>query len=156
VKEKYYTIEEVSQKLDVHTKTIRRYIYSGKIQALKVGGQWRIYEDALNQYYEESKHCCSSESISKDDFCVFMDGQDRTNDDKIQICSIVDYYVDSQEEAKPIAYRITDIILSMNNQNQYKFNYVYDKSEGRARFVLWGDPTFMEAVAKGLKEFETN
>lgn len=154
MEEKYYTIDEIAVKLEVHTKTIRRYIYSGKIQALKVGGQWRIYQGALDKYYEESVHCCNTESVSQDDFCIFMDGQKRTSDSKLQICSIVDYYVENQEDVKPMAHEITDLILSLNGENQYKFNYVYDLTEKRARFVLWGDASFMELVAICLKKYE--
>jgi excisionase family DNA binding protein len=155
MEEKYYTVDEVANLLEVHTKTIRRYIYNGKIQALKVGGQWRIYESALQSYYEASKHCCDTdESVSKDDFCVFMDGQKRTTNAKVQVCSIVDYYVDNQEDVKPMAHAITDVILSMSGQEEYKFNYIYDAQEKRARFVLWGDASFMEAVAVALKPFE--
>jgi excisionase family DNA binding protein len=153
MEEKYYTIDEIASKLEVHTKTIRRYIYRGKIQALKVGGQWRIYKSALERYYNDSK-CSTGTSVSQDDFCVFMDGQKWTNEDKLQVCSIVDYYVNEQEEAKPIAHEITEVILSMKGENQYKFNYIYDASEKRARFVLWGNPSFLENVARRLKKYE--
>ncbi|GMQ58720.1 hypothetical protein AN1V17_31150 [Vallitalea sediminicola] len=154
MEEKYYTIDEVAVKLEVHTKTIRRYIYSGKIQALKVGGQWRIYESALDKYYEDSKCTCGNGDVSQDDFCVFMDGQNRTTEDRLQVCSIIDYYVNEQEEAKPIAHEITDVIMSMEGQNQYKFNYIYDSAEKRARFVLWGNATFLEEVSKRIKKYE--
>lgn len=154
MEEKYYTIGEVASKLEVHTKTVRRYIYNGKIQALKVGGQWRIYQSALDRYYESSKYSSDNETVSQDDFCIFMDGQKRTTDDKLQICSIVDYYVDQQEEAKPIAHEITAVIMSMKGQEQYRFNYIYDTAEKRARFVLWGNATFIEAVAKRLRKFD--
>ncbi|SKC81155.1 helix-turn-helix domain-containing protein [Maledivibacter halophilus] len=154
MEEKYYTIGEVASKLEVHTKTVRRYIYNGKIQALKVGGQWRIYQGALDKYYESSKYPSDKETVSQDDFCIFMDGQNRTTNDKLQVCSIIDYYVDQQEEAKPIAYEITDVIMSMEGQDKYRFNYVYDAAEKRVRFVLWGNGAFMEAVAKRLKKFD--
>lgn len=154
MEEKYYTIGEVASKLEVHTKTVRRYIYNGKIQALKVGGQWRIYQSALDKYYESSKYSSDNEAVSQDDFCIFMDGQNRTTDDKLQICSIVDYYVDQQEEVKPIAHEITEVIMSMKGQEQYRFNYVYDRAEKRARFVLWGNATFIESVVRRLKKFD--
>lgn len=154
MEEKYYTIGEIASKLEVHTKTVRRYIYNGKIQAMKVGGQWRIYQSALDKYYESSKYSSDNETVSQDDFCIFMDGQNRTTNDKLQICSIVDYYVDQQEEVKPIAHEITEVIMSMKGQEKYRFNYVYDTEEKRARFVLWGNATFIESVVRRLKKFD--
>jgi len=40
--EEIYTIEEVAKYLKLSLSTIYRYIYTGKIGAIKVGGQWRI------------------------------------------------------------------------------------------------------------------
>lgn len=152
VKENYYTIEEVAEKLAVHPKTIRRYIYSGKIQALKVGGQWRILESALEDYYQESKHCCSGDSVSKDDFCVFMDGEAVHLDTNLQLCTIVDYYVENQREAKPLINKITEVMLNEDDQNEYKFNYVYDANEKRVRCVIWGSAAFIEKVCGQIKD----
>lgn len=156
MEEKYYTIDEIASKLEVHVKTVRRYIYNGKIQALKVGGQWRVYQSALDKYYEKSTSNLGCEAVSKDDYCIFMDGQNRTSNDKLQICSIIDYYVAEQEEAKPIAHEITDVILSMDGENKYRFDYVYDLAEKRARFVLWGNATFISKVIMHLQKFDVN
>lgn len=68
----YFTVDEVAEKIGVHTKTVRRYIYSGKISAQKIAGQWRVTEEALETYL--STGCCGSEkdqSVSKDDFLYF-------------------------------------------------------------------------------------
>lgn len=75
----YYSVDEVANKLEVHAKTIRRYIYSGKISAKKIGGQWRIYQTDLDEYISSTTRTChhatsnNQELISEDDFCVFMD-----------------------------------------------------------------------------------
>ena len=35
-----YSIEKVAELLDVHKKTVLRYIKDGKLPATKVGGRW--------------------------------------------------------------------------------------------------------------------
>lgn len=155
MKENYYTIEEVAEKLAVHPKTIRRYIYSGKIQALKVGGQWRILESALENYYEGSMSCCKqTDNVSKDDFCVFMDGEAADLDSNLQLCTIVDFYVESQIEAKPLIDKITEILLKEEQQSKYKFNYIYDSNEKKVRCVIWGSAEFIEKICRNIKSLE--
>ena len=43
-----YTIAQVALKLGVSTKTVYRYIESGKLKATKLG-QWRVKEEDLNK-----------------------------------------------------------------------------------------------------------
>lgn len=152
---KYYTVEETATKIGVHTKTVRRYIYSGKIKALKLGGQWRIAEEDLNEYLNTGscKQGCDDE-VSNDDFCVFMDGSAFDSDDSFQICSIVDYFVGAESKLKYISADLMELITEQDKSSNSKFNYVYDKDEQKARFVLWGSPSFMENVMKILKGYD--
>lgn len=155
---KYYTVDEASSLIGVHTKTVRRYIYSGKIKALKIGGQWRITEDDLGEYLNTGscKSRCdeSSSNISSDDFCVFMDGQAFDSNDSFQICSIVDYFIGEESKLKFIAADLMEIVSTQDSTNSSKFNYVYNKEDQKARFVLWGSPDFMEKVMKQLKKYD--
>lgn len=47
-----YTVEEVASILRVSTKTVYRLIKSGDIPAIRVRGQIRITNTALNNYLE--------------------------------------------------------------------------------------------------------
>ena len=154
----YYTVDEIALKLEVHSKTIRRYIYSGKISAKKIGGQWRIYQENLDEYISSTSTCCttpSNENISQDDFCVFMDNHSFSSNSKIQLCIIVDLFIDEKKEIKEITGEIMDALNECDtDESTNRYNYVFDKSESKARFVLWGSPTFMEIVTNKLKRFE--
>ncbi len=44
---KYYTIGEVADILKVSHLSIRRWIDSGTLKAIKIGGVWRILENDL-------------------------------------------------------------------------------------------------------------
>jgi DNA (cytosine-5)-methyltransferase 1 len=56
----FYGIVEVSEKLKISQKTVRRHIASGKIKSTKIGGVYRIPSDALenfinNNHFENDK-----------------------------------------------------------------------------------------------------
>ncbi|MEA1883876.1 MAG: helix-turn-helix domain-containing protein [Thermotogota bacterium] len=46
----YYTVQQISQLLDLHEKTIQRYIREGKIKAKKVGKSWRVTKENLDEF----------------------------------------------------------------------------------------------------------
>lgn len=46
----YYTIPDMAKMFNVHVRTIRRIIKDGKIEAFRVGAQWRVSSFALDEY----------------------------------------------------------------------------------------------------------
>lgn len=48
-----YDPEEVAKKLKLTRRTIYTYIHSGKMPAVKIGHEWRVREDDLNQFIEK-------------------------------------------------------------------------------------------------------
>lgn len=48
-----YDPEEVAKKLKLTRRTIYTYINSGKMPAVKIGHEWRVREDDLNQFIEK-------------------------------------------------------------------------------------------------------
>jgi len=53
--ETIYTAEQVAEKLQVSLITVRRYIKSGKLQASKIGRNYRILESDLLKLIQKSK-----------------------------------------------------------------------------------------------------
>lgn len=46
---KLYTLTEVEQILGVSHRTLLRWVTDNKIEAIKVGGRWKVSEDTLKQ-----------------------------------------------------------------------------------------------------------
>lgn len=46
------TVEQISEKFEVHPETIRRALKSGELKGFKLGKGWRVYQDDLNNYIE--------------------------------------------------------------------------------------------------------
>lgn len=53
--EKLFTIEEIAEILRVHTRTVNRYIESGRLKASKLG-VWRIKQSDLNAFLDETSN----------------------------------------------------------------------------------------------------
>ena len=52
MQETYYTVEQIAQMLQMHPKTVQRYIREGKLRAVKVGKGWRIGGHDLSVFTE--------------------------------------------------------------------------------------------------------
>ena len=52
MQESYYTVEQIAQMLQMHPKTVQRYIREGKLRAVKVGKGWRISGHDLSVFTE--------------------------------------------------------------------------------------------------------
>ena len=52
---KFLSVKEVAEALRVSGRSIFRYIHDGKLKASKVG-YWRISEDDLRQFLEQSSN----------------------------------------------------------------------------------------------------
>ena len=52
MQETYYTVEQISNLLQMHPKTVQRYIREGKLRAVKVGKGWRVSGHDLSVFTE--------------------------------------------------------------------------------------------------------
>lgn len=48
--EQLLTVPQVEKALQVSDETVYRYIRAGKLKAIRVGGLWRISEEALREF----------------------------------------------------------------------------------------------------------
>ena len=52
MQETYYTVEQISELLQMHPKTVQRYIREGKLRAVKFGKSWRVSGHDLSVFTE--------------------------------------------------------------------------------------------------------
>mgnify|MGYP000580894038 CR=1 FL=1 len=90
---KYYTVEQISELLSMHPKTIQRYIREGKLPANKIGKSWRISGHDLSVFAE-------SNNISDIDIAA-------TSENKVLISSVIDINVLTSDESIRIINRLT-------------------------------------------------
>jgi excisionase family DNA binding protein len=53
--QEFYTAQEVADKLRVNIMTIYRYIKAGKLEAYKIGKDFRIEKNTFNQFLKVHK-----------------------------------------------------------------------------------------------------
>jgi len=51
----FYTTDEVADLLKISAKTVREMIKDKRLQAVRVGKEYRITEDQIRQYVEKNK-----------------------------------------------------------------------------------------------------
>jgi len=51
----FYTTEEVADLLKISAKTVREMIKSKRLEAVRVGKEYRITEDQIRKYIKENK-----------------------------------------------------------------------------------------------------
>jgi excisionase family DNA binding protein len=46
----FYTLDQVAEMLDLHVKTVRRYVHDGRLKARRIGKEYRIARADLDQF----------------------------------------------------------------------------------------------------------
>ena len=53
---KTYAVHEVATILSVSVESIRRYLKAGKLKGSKIGGQWRIAEQQVKDFFNKNSN----------------------------------------------------------------------------------------------------
>lgn len=52
---KLFTVEELSELLEVQETTIRKYLRDGRLRGRKLARRWYVSEDSLAEYFSKSE-----------------------------------------------------------------------------------------------------
>ena len=52
--DRYWTPEEIAERLKVNVRTVGRWITSKRLKAIRVGKQWRIPDSEIRRFAEDS------------------------------------------------------------------------------------------------------
>jgi excisionase family DNA binding protein len=131
----YYTVEQISSMLDIHPKTIQRYIREGKLQAVKIGKGWRVSGHDLSAF---------TEGAGIRDEKIIQNG-DRS------LSATASAVVDIEVGGRDDAIRITNALTAGLNAKppeygQSSMHTQFIEAENKVRITLWGSVRFMAAV----------
>ncbi|HHX59023.1 MAG TPA: helix-turn-helix domain-containing protein [Candidatus Moranbacteria bacterium] len=133
----YYTVEQISEMLNIHPKTIQRYIREGKLRATKIGKGWRIAGHDLSTFTESG--------VSKTP--ATQDGPGR----RVIASSVIDIYVDGKEDAIRIMNTLTASLNSKPSEyGQSSMHSQYIERENMVRVTLWGGIRFMAIMMDSI------
>ncbi|MGQ5263621.1 helix-turn-helix domain-containing protein [Micromonospora sp. ZYX-F-536] len=123
MKEDMYSVEQVADRLGLHVRTVRGYIRSGRLNAVRIGKQYRIAASDLDA----------------------LTGQTRTTTGAAtgpaEVSSIVQ--IDGVDRAA--ADRLGTLVLASANTghdpaNPLRVQTVHDEERHRMKIIILGDP----------------
>lgn len=139
-----YSVDEVAQKVDVHSRTIRRYIASGELNAIRVGRKWMVKKEDLTTFINDRNPVTRSHHnhVKEDDLCVFLDKGQFNPNCRLQACTVVDVRADSKETLDLLIADL-EAVLSAEHVNHCvvsRMEHIYLSKEDKLRIVIWGEP----------------
>jgi len=145
MEQKLYSVEEIARFLDLHPKTVRRFIREGKIKARKIGRAWRIQQDDLREYAHGELAYNREESGFSPDTGL---------QERISVSAVIEIHEGSREEAS----RISNSLIAMLNckdpsWGKSRYDFIYNPETKKARFILYGSPRFLRDVLKAFEAF---
>lgn len=135
---KLYSIADLSKVLDLHPKTILRFIHEGKLLAKKIGRTWRVSEDDL-------KNFCHGELAGRQTQAPPVNYDTLT--DRISVSAVIEIREQNSEEAS----RISNSILAMLNSDRDSdgkshYDFFYYPEIEKAKYVFYGTPQFIGRI----------
>jgi excisionase family DNA binding protein len=135
--ETYYTVEQIASMLDIHPKTIQRYIREGKLRAVKLGKSWRVTGHDLSAFTESGAATASAAAASGGERAALS----------ATASAVVDIDVPHRDEA----IRIMNTLTAVQNAKPPEYgrsslHVQYIEAENKVRVSLWGGVPFMAAM----------
>lgn len=138
---KFYTIDQVAEILDIHHKTVRKFIKEGKLKANKVGKQWRISQIDLEVFTENKNSAIDNKGLIFDEEIEFLSDDDKLEiNNEIRVSSVVDLNNINKE-----AYlRVSNMLLAIMNCKDVRLhrqtlNLKYNENTNRLRIMIWAN-----------------
>ena len=129
----YYSVDQISKLLDMHPKTIQRYIREGKLRATKFGKSYRVSGQDLSIFTEQS--IPSNQDVSP------------TMNKKVVASSVIDIFDLDRHEAMRIMNTLTATLnVKPDSYGQTSMQSQYIEQEQKVRVTLWGNTTFMAVM----------
>jgi excisionase family DNA binding protein len=135
---KFYSISDLTKILNLHPKTILRFIHEGKIKAVKIGRSWKVSEDVLKVY-------CHGELSSK--LTPELTTKYDALKDRISVSAVVEINEQNSEEASRLSNSLLAMLNSDKNSNgKSRFDFFYYPKIERAKYVFYGSPEFIGEI----------
>ena len=87
-----------------------------------------------------------------EDVQAFVQGTDSEIGGKLQVCAVVDAYLELKEAAMLSRLIMGYVNADDPTRGRAKFQYFYDDDARKARFILWGNPAFVDKVMTAVGE----
>lgn len=162
MEDKFYTINQVAEILDMHHKTIRNFIAERKLRASKVGKQWRISDEDLDSFMAHNRGQTGSDevieffanelassfsSINKSIGEGGIANMPVSSNKKISVSTVLDIEHIDKEDYQRISNTLIAVINGREGELQKStINMKYYEREHKCKILLWGNISFIEEI----------
>jgi len=148
-----YTVDDIAKMLNMHSRTIRRYIEKGQLRAERIGGSWRISEEALNELFTspETREALSQHISEHSDNIMelYLKGKHRLQKNNLVMMYV---FVFNPQEETWVMSRLSDLMMEINRKGHEAFDYTMSGSEqGLCRLTLIAPPSMLQAIIAELE-----
>ncbi|MET8230265.1 helix-turn-helix domain-containing protein [Micromonospora sp. NPDC005298] len=120
--EEMYSVEQVADRLDLHVRTVRGYIRSGRLRAVRIGKQYRIAARDLDAFTGQTPSATGVSGLAEVSSIVQIDGVDRAAADRLGTLVLASANT-GHDQANPL-----------------RVQTVYDEQRHRMKIIVLGDP----------------
>lgn len=125
-----YSVDQISEILKIHPKTVQRYIREGRLRATKIGKSWRVSGHDLSVFIDKD---IADERINEN-------SQPR----KTMASSVIDVTAINHEDAMRLMNTLTaSLNAKASDYGHTSMQAQYIEGEQLVRISLWGDIRFM-------------
>jgi excisionase family DNA binding protein len=123
------TVDRVAEALELHPRTIRRFIREGRLKAKKLGKEWRVLRGDLDAFTGNERD----------------DGaQVGSIEERVHVTAVVDISVASEHEADRIFTTMLAAVTGKGPEfGAVHYQSLYLAEEKKARLLFWGDAGFI-------------
>lgn len=136
----FYTVEQISEMLNLHEKTVQRYIREGKLRASKIGKGWRVSGHDLSVFAEKSLNTEAEKPGGAD------------SENAVKVSTVIDIEVRSKDDAMRIANTLTAALnVKPPEYGASSMATQFIENENKVRIMLWGGLSFTETILKSVE-----
>ncbi|MGD8114459.1 MAG: helix-turn-helix domain-containing protein [Sphaerochaetaceae bacterium] len=130
MEEVWYTVSQAAGLLQLHEKTVQRFIREGKLSARKVGRSYRIDGHELSTFAQKGE---KREEIYRPDPEALKE--------KPVASAVIDCFIGNSEQAMRISNSFNAVMRSeVPEDGQGRYDFVYFAEEGRGKLIFHGSP----------------
>ncbi|MEV4497587.1 helix-turn-helix domain-containing protein [Micromonospora arborensis] len=117
-----HSVEQVADRLGLHVRTVRGYIRSGRLRAVRIGKQYRIAGSDLDALTGQAPAATTVSGQAEVSSIMQIDGVDRAAADRLGTLVLASANA-SHDQANPL-----------------RVQTVYDEQRHRMKIIILGDP----------------
>ncbi len=137
----FYTVDQVAQLIDMHPKTIRRYIQEGRLSACKVGKQYRVNQHELDKFMGQDTH------TSHPNRPALSASNSNSSDFAIEVSTNIDITGVGSTSAAFLTQRILNVLNKLAN---VRADCVYYESQFKLKVLLFGNIETTDQMLKHI------